>query len=331
MAGSTGTRTAFVTGATGFVGSNLARELLAQDWRVIALHRKDSALDKLEGLDVQCVEGDVTDAASLSAALPDAVDAVFHTAANLNMWSRGNAQQTAINVGGTANMVAAALQRGARMFVHTSTISAYGRHDGPVTEATVSNAAGSWINYEKSKWLAEQAVRRGIEQGLRAVIINPCAVLGPGDTHGWAQLFFMVRDGRLKGLPPGRLTFNDVREVAKAHVAAVDRGRPGQNYLLGGETASHEQLLRTMAQLLGVELRARVMPALLLKSIGRAGAVVAAFTGRAPELSPEMAELVCRDVICASDLAERELGYRPVALRPCLQASLDWLRQRGLI
>jgi len=331
MTGSTGTRTAFVTGATGFVGSNIARELLARGWRVIALHRRTSALDKLDGLDVQHVEGDVTDAASLSAALPDAVDAVFHGAASLSMWSGGNAQQTAINVGGTENMVAAALQRGARMFVHTSTISAYGRHDGPVTEATVSNAARSWINYEKSKWQAEQAVRSGIERGLRAVIINPCAVLGPGDTHGWAQLFFMIRDGKLKGIPPGRLTFNDVREVARAHVAAVDRGRPGQNYLLGGETASHEQLIRTMAELLGAELTARVLPALVLKAIARAAATVAAFTGRAPELTPEMAELVRRDVICASDLAEREIDYRPAPLRPCLQASLDWLRQRRLI
>jgi nucleoside-diphosphate-sugar epimerase len=324
-------RSAFLTGGTGFVGSNLAQALVAAGWRVTALHRKGSATDKLKGLNVELVEGDLTDAASLTAALPAGVDAVFHVAGNLNMWSRANAEQTAINVGGTANMVEAALRQRAGMFIHTSTVSAFGRHKGPITEATTSNAGTSWVNYEKTKWLAEQEVRRGMELGLRAVIINPCAVLGPGDTHGWAQFFFKLRDGKIKGIPPGRLTFNDVREVARAHLAAVDQGRPGENYLLGGKVASFAEMLGIMAELLGLELRARVMSPALLMLIARVSAMVAAVTGRAPELSPEVVVLMCAETICGSDRAERELGYRAAPLRPCLEDSLGWLRERRLI
>ncbi len=324
-------KTAFLTGATGFVGSNLARELLAADWRVLALQRPGSPASKLQGLAVEPVLGDITDATSLQAAIPQGVDAVFHVAGSINMWSRGNAEQTRINVGGTAHMVDAALAKGACAFVHTSTVSAYGRHPVPITEATVSNAGSSWINYEKSKWLAEEEVRRGARQGLRTVIINPCAIFGPGDTHGWAQFFFMLKDGKVKGIPPGRLTFNDVREVARAHIAAVDRGRAGENYVLSGYETSFEEMLQTMAGLLGVELKAKVMPAPVLRLVGRINSMVAAVTGRPPEISHEMATMVSVPMICASDRAERELGYRKVPLRVCLGDSLAWLREQKLI
>ncbi|MBM5810639.1 MAG: SDR family oxidoreductase [Gammaproteobacteria bacterium] len=324
-------RTAFLTGGTGFVGSNLARELLAAGWRVLALQRPGSPPGKLQGLAVEAVSGDITDAASLRAAIPESVDAVFHVAGSINVWSRGNAEQTRVNVGGTANMVDAALARGARAFIHTSTVSAYGRHAQPITEATVSNAGQSWINYERTKWLAEEEVRRGARLGLRAVIINPCAIFGPGDTHGWAQFFFLLRDGKVKGIPPGRLTFNDVGEVARAHLAAVDRGRAGANYILSGYETSFEEMLRSMADMLGVELRAKVMPAPLLRLIGRINSLVAAVTGRPPEISHEMATMVSLPVICGSDSAERELGYRKVPLRQCLGDSLAWLRAQKLI
>jgi dihydroflavonol-4-reductase len=325
------TRTAFLTGGTGFVGSNLARALVDEGWRVLALQRASSTTDKLRGLDVDMVEGDLTQPDSLLAAMPEGVDAVFHVAGSINMWSRRNAEQAAINVGGTRNLAAAALRRGASIFIHTSTISAFGPQSGPITEETVSNAPASTVNYERTKWQAEQEIRRVTEQGLRAVIINPCAILGPGDTHGWAQFFSMLKEGKLKGIPPGRLTVNDVREVAKAHISAVHRGRAGANYLLGGEDTTFENLLRTMAELLEMELRARVMPAPVLKLIARIQGMVSAVTGKPPELSSEMATMMCQEVICGSDRAERELEYRPVPMRQSLADSLQWLREHRLL
>jgi nucleoside-diphosphate-sugar epimerase len=322
---------AFVTGGTGFVGMNLIERLLADGWRVTALHRPGANLKYLSRLTVTPVVADLTDAAAVERVMPEAPEAVFHVAGDLNMWSRRNEAQTANNVGGTRNVLAAAEKRGARCFIHTSTISAYGHHDTPVSESTPSNAPTSWINYERTKWLAEEEVRAAVRRGLRAVIINPCAILGPYDTRGWAQIFFMIRAGKVKGMPPGTATFNHVRGVAAAHVAAVERGVSGENYLLGGETAPFAELVRLMAERLGVTVSARVTPAAVLKLLGRVSSAVAAITGKPPEMSAEMAALMCARVLCGSDKAERVLGYRPEPLVQGIDDSFRWLRQERLI
>ena len=208
-------KTAFLTGGSGFVGFNIAGQLVDKGWNVVALHRRTSDITYLKRLNVETVTGDIREPDSLIQAMPEKVDAVFHVAADLSTWSRRNAAQTAVNVDGTKNMVAAALQRQAGRFILTSTISAFGHHRTPVTETTPSNAAYSWINYERSKWEAEEAVRYGGRQGLYSVIINPCAIFGPGDTHSWARMIYMIRDGRLKGIPPGSVTVNHVHQVAR--------------------------------------------------------------------------------------------------------------------
>jgi nucleoside-diphosphate-sugar epimerase len=324
-------KTAFVTGGTGFVGINLIHELLAEGWQVTALHRRTSNLKYLEPLAVTRVEGDITDPRSLARALPRGVDAVFHVAGDLNVWSRRNARQTAVNVDGTHNMVDAALHAGAKRFILTSTVSAYGPQSGPITEETPSTAPSSWINYERTKWAAEEAVRAGVARGLDGVIINPCAIIGPYDRSGWAQLFFLIRDGKLKALPPGGVTFNYVGEVAKAHVAAFEHGRRGENYLLGGEFAPFAELIRLMAAQLGVALEAKVAPAAMMKLIGRVMGLLAWVTGKPPEISPEMATMMCSTVRCEGARAARELGYRAVPLERCVKESYAWLRAEGLL
>lgn len=325
-------RTAFVTGSTGFIGLNLIERLVADGWSVIALHRAGSPVGRLDEFPmVRRVEANLLDAAAVHRVLPQDVDAVFHVAGDINTWSRRNEAQTALNVGGTRNVVEAALRRGARRFVLTSSISAFGRHKSPVSESTPSNAPRSWINYERSKWQAEEIVREACGRGLQATIVNPCAVLGPRDIHSWAAMFFAVRDGRLKALPPGGVEFNHVREVASAHVAAAERGRVGQSYILPGDYGRFEQLFRIMAELLGVKLQARVAPALVLRSIGRLQAAAARITGREPELTPELATLLCSSIRCETDRAERELGYRRVPLRSCVEDSFAWLRRERLL
>ncbi len=318
-------KNAFVTGGTGFVGANLIEQLVGKGWNVVALHRADSDTSFLQGLQVKLVQGDITDIQSLETHMPQNVDAVFHVAASLNMWSRDNAIQTAINVDGTRNMVDTALAKNAGVFILTSTISAYGSQSEPIFEDTPSNAESSPINYEKSKWLAEQEVRKGIARGLNAIIINPCAVIGPKDTHGWAQFFFMVKEGKVKGIPPGIASFNHVSEVAKAHITAAEKGQPGANYILSGYEASFADMLGIIADLLNIEVKAKTVSPFLLQVIARINAVIAAITGKPPELSPEMATLMSQKVICGSDKAERELGYKPVPLRTCLEDCYNWL------
>ena len=138
---------AFVTGGTGFLGLNLIEQLLAQSWEVIALHRPTSNLKHLREKDIQLVEGSITEPDSLITIFPEKVDAVFHVAGSTNLWSRRNHLQTRDNVEGTQNMVAAALKRQAKRFIHTSSEAAYGHHQQRIDEETQSNAIHSPINY----------------------------------------------------------------------------------------------------------------------------------------------------------------------------------------
>jgi dihydroflavonol-4-reductase len=203
-------KTAFVTGATGFVGTNLVRLLLARGWHVRALCRvrPDGSLPRIEGVEVKA--GDITDGAAVLAAMPDAPDAVFHVAASLSLWAGGRAEQDRTNVGGTREVVAAALERRAKRFIHTSSVAAFGLHDGRIDETTSSNAAAQTFNYVRTKFLAEEEIRLGIQRGLPAVILNPANIIGPDDRRGWGRLFLLVQAGKLPGVPPGRASFAHV-------------------------------------------------------------------------------------------------------------------------
>lgn len=324
-------KTAFVTGATGFLGINLVIELVQQGWKVTCLHRATSNLAYLRKVPVELRVGELGDVASLEQGLEPGTDAIFHVAADTRSWARHDAAQTATNVIGTRNMVAVARRKGARRFVLTSTASAYGRQDGPLSEQSRSTAAESWINYERSKWLAEEEVRAGYRSGLPAVIVNPCAVFGPYDTSVWGGIFAVIKAGRLAAIPPGAVPVNHVAEVARAHVAAAERGRPGENYLLNGEHVSFATIFREMAHAMGMELRAPVVPAFVFKGMARMAVFAAALRGREPEMTPEMADILCRDNRVDTDKAERELGFRRVPLQQCINDSYTWLQREGLI
>jgi nucleoside-diphosphate-sugar epimerase len=324
-------QTAFVTGATGFVGLNLIEELTARDWRVVALHRPDSDLRYLERFPVERARGDVTDPRSLARAMPERVDAVFHVAGDTSLWSRHNARQDRVNIDGTRHVVEAALRARARRLVLTSSISAWGMQSGRIHEGLPQAGGRSWVNYQRSKYLSEQEVRAGIGRGLDAVILNPASIFGPYDTASWAQLIRLIHTGRLPGVMPGSLSFCHAREVARAHVAAAERGRSGENYLLGGTDASFRELVRTVGEVLGRPVPDRVLPPALLYLVSRAGQLVSYVTGRAPRITPEMVGMATRAITCDSGKAQRELGFRTVALRTMVQDSVDWLRREGFL
>ena len=156
------TRHAFVTGGTGFLGLNLVEQLMAAGWQVTALHRTNSDLAEIRRFPVDLVEGDLTDPASLRRVMPYGLDAVFHLAADTSVWARHDDRQTRINVEGTRNVVEAALAAGAKRFVHTSTWNVYGLEQGAIHESSPQLGATSWINYNRTKFLAEEEVRQGI-------------------------------------------------------------------------------------------------------------------------------------------------------------------------
>ena len=208
-------KTAFVTGATGFLGLNLIGQLTDLGWKVFALHRTSSNLKYLQRFPVQLVEGSVEDGAALERAFPEGVTAVFHIAADVSFWSRHNARQTKTNVDGTRHLVAAALRHGVRKLIHTSTTGVYGFPSETFDESAPHLGKQSWFNYFRTKALAEEEVRLGIARGLDAVLLNPANIVGPYDGNNWSRLIRLAAEGKLPRVPPGRASFCHVAEVAR--------------------------------------------------------------------------------------------------------------------
>lgn len=318
-------RSAFVTGSTGFVGLNLVQKLKSDGWDVTALHRSSSDLGFLTRFEANLAKGEITDAASMLAALPEGVDTLFHVAGNTNMWRKGNARQTRENVEGTRNVVEAALAKGVRRLVVTSTISAYGPVSGTITEETPSLAADSTVNYERSKWLAQEVARNAMSRGLEVVIMQPGAIMGPYDIGTWSRMFPLVRDGKMNTVPQAGLTFAHVREVVAAHVAAADKAENGSQYLLGGETRSMLELVQLIEKLLGKPAKARTVPTPVIKVVAAVSDFISNFTHKEPALTPEMAKGFGGGVTVTAEKARRELGFKIVTLEEMTKDCYDWM------
>jgi len=325
-------RSAFVTGGTGFVGLNLIDELVKQGWGVTALHRPSSDLQFLKRFAATRVEGSITDLASLHQAIPEGVDTLFHVAGNTNMWRQRNAEQTRDNVEGTANVVEAAIAKGVRRLIVTSSISAYGGAAGEITEATPSKAATSRVNYERTKWQGQEVARAAISRGLEVVIMQPGAILGPYDIGTWSRLFGLVKTGALPGVPPASLSFGHVTQIVRAHIAAADKGVNGADYLLAGTEGSFLELVQEIARLLGKPVPTKAMPAALLKLVARVNDLISSVTGKEPSFTPEMAEgLGGRAMTAPSTRARTELGYQTVPLNVMVRDCYDWMVKEGRI
>jgi nucleoside-diphosphate-sugar epimerase len=322
--------TAFVTGGTGFLGSNLVSLLKEEGWQVIAMHRGTTSADRLTTLGAEPRSAELDDVESLKRAMPEGVDAVFHVAASISWWRFDREQQERVNVGGTRNVAEAALARGAKRFVHTSSVAAYGIDQTNIDERTPSTAGKSPFGYVRTKWLAEQEVRKALQKGLTAVIVNPTNIMGPYDRTGWARLFRMLKEGKLPGVPPGSGSWCHSREVARAHLAAVTQGKVGENYLLGGADGTYAELTTMMAELLGVK-PPRPVPGLVLKAVGTVNEWLSIFTRKEPDMTYGSAVVVCSSWRVDSSKAVRELGYVPRSLREMTEDSYRWQRDAGLI
>lgn len=323
-------RSAFVTGGTGFVGLNLVQQLTAAGWDVTALHRPTSDLSFLNRFKPRLVTGAITDAESIRAAVPKGTDTLFHVAGNTNMWRKGNAEQTRDNVDGTRNVVEAAIANGVRRLIVTSSVSAYGPVKGEITEATPSLAPSSTVNYERTKYAAQEVARAAVARGLEVVILQPGAIMGPYDIGTWSQLFGLVQAGKLTAVPPAALTFAHVREVAAAHIAAADRGENGGQYLLGGENRTMLELVQQIAGLLGKKAPTGTAPLALVKIVAQVGDFLSNFTGKPPAITPEMATALGGATINPAK-AVRDLGFKVVPLEVMVRDCYDWMVAEGRI
>jgi nucleoside-diphosphate-sugar epimerase len=317
-----------LTGATGFLGQHLLRELVLTGTKVRALSRSTAGDAVLRDLGAEPVRGDVTDADAVAAAMAG-VDAVFHAAADTNTWRPHNDAQTRTNLGGAQNLLAAAKANNVSAFMHTSSISAYSHLvHGTLREDVPERGGDSWINYERTKFLAEKAVR---ESGLRCIIFQPAHILGPGDTRNWSRLIRLVDLGKLPGAPPGLGTFADVREIARAQVRAWQRGKFGETYLFGGEQARFLVLIQKIGAQLGRKTPKSATPAFALKAYAQLLYAVSLITRKMPEITPEAAVFTCHDLMVDSGKAMRELDYQLTDLDKLLADTIAWMRTENML
>lgn len=320
--------TAFVTGATGFIGSEVARQLIDAGWEVTATRRATSKTDLMDGYDVKWVGADLQDADQLTEAMPPTVDGVFHVAGNLTFWKREYDAQYRDNVLGTRAMVNAALNVGAGRFIYCSSGAAYGPQRKMLREDLASHALLSKVNYDRTKWLAEQEVHEGIRHGLDGVILNPAAVLGPRDEK-FMVLFKQIAAGKLPVVMPARTSFCHVREVARAHLLAYEKGRTGQNYLLGGDNTSQLELARLIAKAAGVTPPKREIPPKLFLAGAALLEGIAAVRKQRPFMTRAFAHAFLECWYTCSDKAIAELGYDPPPLQEIVDDTMEWLRSEG--
>jgi dihydroflavonol-4-reductase len=306
-------KTAFVSGASGFIGVNLVKQLGLAGWEVTALHRASSNFTYLSRFPAHRVIGDITDAATLDAAMPAGVDAVFHVAGNVSFDAAGDAAQNSDNIEGTRNMVTAALNKKARRFIHTSSGASWGLQDNiEINEESSSNVDDTPINYFRTKKLAEDAALAGLERGLDVVVVNPANVVGPFDGVIWGPFVQAVAQGKLEKVGTGGAAFCHVEEVARAHIAAFERGVRGERYLLSGAQARFAQVGETVADLVG-------------------GKAPSASSERDPGMSPEMFNLMSLNQLIDCSKAMRVLDFKPVALRVMFGDLCAWMREEGLL
>jgi len=320
--------TVFLTGASGFLGGHLLHELLISGCEVRALSRRpesDAVISAAGGFPVR---GALADQASLRVAL-SGCDAIFHAAADTSMRRLHAAAQTATNVQGTENLLRAGEAAGVATFVHTSSVSAYSHQvQGVISESTAQRGGGSWINYERTKFLGEQVVRGAT---MPWIVFNPSHILGPGDRHNWARLIMLVDHEKLPGIPPGIGAFADVREIARAQVRAWQRQRLGQTYVLGGEQASFVDFVHRVGIALGKRTPRGATPAWLLMSVARIADAWSRLSDREPDITPESAALTSHVLRVDSSKARRELDYVETSLDVLLADTLAWMRDERMV
>ncbi len=325
------TKTAFVTGGTGFIGINLVELLVNEGWDVTALHRPTSNLTYLKGFPIKLAEGSITDRESLERAIPEGTDVVFHVAGDTNLWSKRNAHQNAINIDGTRNMVDAAVSKGVGTFIHTSSVVAWGRVKGIVTEDTPLEGKHSWINYERSKHLGELEALKGVDRGMKVVVMNPVRTVGPYDIKGCGRLFFLLRDNALPAVSPGTTSYAHVRDVVQAHLNAVTTGRSGERYILDGQHCGFADFVAEIARVSGTKAP-QTVPAWVLKLFARVSVVMAAITAKEPDVTPETAVFTSEaGAAFSSAKAIRELDYQIRPMAVAVKDNYDWLVKEGLL
>lgn len=322
-----------VTGATGFLGTNLVHELVKDGWTVRAFGLPGSETRYIRDLPVEIMFGDVTNPADAHQAVAG-MDVVFHVAGDTSFWKRNFARQRLINCEGPVNIATACLKLGVRRLVHTSTVDALGYNpEGLADEQWPNyNYADTGYNYGDTKREGELRVKGYNSKELEVVVINPGSMIGPFDhTLQFGRLFFDLRDGMVPGVPKGGAPFAHVREVARAHIAAARKGRPGEGYICGGLNITYRELFEAIAAKFGKSAPRLDIPRWGFVLYGLVMELMAEFTHKPPEMNPGQARYMTAYPCYDSSKAVRELGFRIIPLARIIDDAYNWYRDNGFL
>jgi dihydroflavonol-4-reductase len=324
---------AFVTGATGFLGSHVARVLAEQAAELRLLVRPSSDLRNLQGLNAETATGDLRDPASLEAAMAGC-DTVFHVAADYRLWVRDPDEMYRSNVEGTRALLAAARKNGVRSVVCTSSVATMGftANGHPADEDSPVSLADMIGHYKRSKFMAEQVALEAGRAGMRVVVVNPTTPVGEQDVKptptGRIVVDFMKR--KFPAYVETGLNLVDATECARGHVAALERGKSGERYILGGQNLTLKQILDQLARITGLPSPKVKLPYIFAFA---AGVLDETITGRIlnrePRATIDTVRMGRKKMFASSDKAERELGWKIVPVEGALRRAVEWFRANG--
>ncbi|SAL73668.1 NAD-dependent dehydratase [Caballeronia terrestris] len=324
-----------VTGASGFVGSAVARIALERGFDVRVLMRKTSSRQNIEALDAEVVLGDMRDEASMRAALKG-VRYLFHVAADYRIWAPDPGEIERSNLQGTEATMRAALAEGVERVVYTSSVATLKvTSAGTIVDETKPADPGQTIGaYKRSKVLAERAVERMVANDrLPAVIVNPSTPIGPRDVKPTptGRIIVEAATGKIPAFVDTGLNLVHVDDVAAGHFLALERGVIGERYILGGENLPLQQMLADIALLSGRKPPTVKLPRGPLYPLAMGAELYAKFSGREPFVTVDGLRMSKNKMYFTSAKAERELGYRARPYREGLRDALDWFRANGYL
>ncbi len=323
----------FLTGATGFVGSHVARAYAAQGAELRLLTRSTSNLSSIEGLSAELVQGDLRAAESLRNVL-HGCDALVHVAADYRLWVPDPADMYRANVDGTRDLLRLAREVGVPRVVYTSSVATMGFTTAniAVDEQTPVSEADMIGHYKRSKWLAEQEAIAAARAGQHVVILNPTTPIGAEDRKptptGRIVLDFLNR--KFPAYVETGLNLVDVKEVARMHVVALERGTPGERYILGGENLTLKQILNRMAALSGLPSPTMKVPhAVAMAFAFFDETITGKLRGKEPRATVEAVRMGKKMMFATSAKAERELGFQVLPVDGALRSAMEWFVAHG--
>jgi dihydroflavonol-4-reductase len=323
-----------VTGATGFVGSAVARALLARGRRVRVLARPNSDRRNLAGLAVEIAEGAMEDPRSLARAVAGC-RYVYHVAADYRIWVPDPAPMFRANVEGTRDLLTAALESGAERVVYTSSVATLGLVAGGSADEETPSSIDDMIGpYKRSKFAAEDVVREFVrERGLPVVIVNPSTPVGPGDIKPTptGRLIVEAARGQMPAFVDTGLNIVHVDDVAEGHLAAAEKGRIGERYILGGENMALAAILAGVAQAVGRRPPRLRVPHSVLFPVAVGAELAARVTGRDPFVTLDGVRMSRKKMYFTSQKASHELGYAPRPAREAITDAVRWFEANGYL